>query len=187
MWKKCGDFEMMLQFSCSWLSCIHVAMYPVHRMKAVEYQFAGLYRGHVTLLQINVPHHTKELFQLLWLYYFAIKKSRREKRELKNIILNIWNIAMIKCIWKRKSLKTAAEKKNGKLAIYLKNTFAWLFVGSQFRLRPLRNRFVNQCILWVYKSEGSYISAAIFKLIQIDCLKILLQEKKMIPFMKIII
>lgn len=78
---------------------------------------------------------------------------------------------------KKKKFENSGGK-NGKLAIYLKNTFAWLFVGSQFRLRPLRNRFVNQCILWIYKSEGSYISATIFKLIQIDCLKILLEKRK---------
>lgn len=54
-------------------------MCPVHRMKAAEYQFAGLYRGHAMLLQINGPHRIIKRFQLLSLYYFAMMKKKEKK------------------------------------------------------------------------------------------------------------
>lgn len=61
-------------------------MYPVHRMKVVEYQFVGSCLNHAALWQINEQHHKSMLSQLLIQCHFAAGKKRYKKREKKSLL-----------------------------------------------------------------------------------------------------
>lgn len=57
-------------------------MYPVHRMKVVEYQFVGSCLDHAMLWQINEQHHKSMLSQLLIQCHFAAgKKGTKTKKK----------------------------------------------------------------------------------------------------------